>query len=146
MQTSSICLIFGQARELLILLTQVAGRSGRGYLVEMKLSKHIYLNAKHSSCADTRLHSILPRRIEQRQHLKYPPFSHAASVLMRCRDEKILIENAHQLSEVFSRFQVQTFIDVQIRGPAPAPLSKIKNQYRWHFLILHESLYVTGGF
>ena len=129
------------------LLTQVAGRSGRG-----SLSGNVVIQTylpEHQSIQAAQTHDYIQfyqEEIEQRQHLKYPPFSHAASVLMRCRDEKILIENAHQLSEVFSRFQVETFIDVQIRGPAPAPLSKIKNQYRWHFLILHVDHYMLLSF
>jgi len=120
------------------LLTQVAGRSGRGPLGGNVVIQ-TYL-PEHQSIQAAQTHDYIQfyqEEIDQRRHLKYPPFSHSASILMRCRDEKVLIENAHQLFEVFSRFQIETFIDVQIRGPAPAPLSKIKNQYRWHFLILH---------
>ena len=79
------------------MLTQVAGRSGRG-----SLSGNVVIQTylpEHQSIQAAQTHDYIQfyqEEIEQRQHLKYPPFSHAASVLMRCRDEKILIENAHQ--------------------------------------------------
>ena len=124
------------------LLTQVAGRSGRSQLGgEVIIQTYL---PEHQSIKAAQQHDYIQfyqQEIEQRRHLKYPPFGYAASILLRGIEEKTVIENAHQLFNVFTRFQVGLFADIEIRGPAPAPLSKIKNRYRWHFLILHINHY-----
>ena len=111
------------------LLTQVAGRSGRSQLGgEVIIQTYL---PEHQSIKAAQQHDYIQfyqQEIEQRRHLKYPPFGYAASILLRGIEEKTVIENANLLFHVFTRFQVGSFADIEIRGPAPAPLSKIKNQ------------------
>ena len=120
------------------LLTQVGGRSGRSQsggevIIQTYLPTHDSIKtAQHHDYV-----GFYQREIGYRQDLRYPPFTYVATVLLRGLEEKEVIETAHYLSEVFIRFQSDAFPKIEIRGPVPAPLSKIKNRYRWHFLLRH---------
>lgn len=118
------------------LLTQVAGRSGRsckgGRVVVQTYSPEHYaiLSAK-----DHDYEAFYRREIEVRKAVMYPPFTAVASILLRSPDEEAVKVSAYNLSDLMSELCAKEFPSVQIRGPAPAPLSKIRGKYRWHLLV-----------
>ena len=118
------------------LLTQVAGRSGRSALGGNVIIQTY--NPDHYSIQSAQehdYHRFYQEEIALRASLLYPPFSHAASILLRGEDESLVIQAANLLNEQMEMLKEAQFPEVKIRGPAPAPLAKIKNRYRWHFLL-----------
>jgi len=118
------------------LLTQVAGRSGRSALggnviIQTYNPDHYSIQAAQ----EHDYHRFYQEEIALRASLLYPPFSHAASILLRGEDESLVIQAANLLDEQMEILKEAQFPEVKIRGPAPAPLAKIKNRYRWHFLL-----------
>jgi primosomal protein N' (replication factor Y) len=124
---------FRAAERTFQLLTQVAGRAGRGalpgeVLVETYYPEHyaIQLAARQDYLA------FFEREVQFRRLLHYPPFTALASVLVR--DTKI--ENAVRWSRQLSAFLApQEARGVKVLGPAAAPLARLKREYRFQFLL-----------
>ncbi len=115
------------------LLTQVAGRAGRGdlpgeVLVETYYPEHyaIQLAARQDYV------TFYEKEVQFRRLLHYPPFTALASILVR--DTKI--ENAIRWSRQLSAFLApQESRGVKVLGPAAAPLARLKREYRFQFLL-----------
>jgi primosomal protein N' (replication factor Y) len=124
---------FRAAERTFQLLTQVAGRAGRGILagevlVETYSPEHyaIQLAARQDYL------SFYEKEVQFRRLLHYPPFTALASILVR--DTKI--ENAIRWSRQLSAFLApQESRGVKVLGPAAAPLARLKREYRFQFLL-----------
>ena len=124
---------FRAAERTFQLLTQVAGRAGRGdlpgeVLVETYYPEHyaIQLAARQDYL------SFFEKEVQFRRLLHYPPFTALASILVR--DTKI--ENAIRWSRQLSAFlALQESRGVKVLGPAAAPLARLKREYRFQFLL-----------
>lgn len=128
---------FRGAEKTFQLLTQVAGRAGRGNLVG-KVIVQTYC-PDHYSITSAQQHDFLAfyqQEIEYRRQLEYPPFSYLANIIIKGEEEKITIDKAEKIAHQL-RLLVQ---DTQILGPIPAPLSKIKKQYRWQLILKNRNL------
>ena len=122
------------------LLTQVSGRSGRSE-VGGEVIIQTY-NPEHYSIQAAQLHDysqFYEQEIEFRESLLYPPFTNAASILLRCVNENSLVNVANALASELNVHKKDKYPTVEIRGPVPAPLSKIKGKYRWHLLLRSEN-------
>ena len=123
------------------LLTQVAGRSGRSeaggnVIVQTYMPEHYSIQAAQG-------HDYLRfyrEEIGYREALLYPPLSHAATILLRGEVEAEVIQTANNLLDQLDTFKADRFPTVEIRGPVPAPLAKIRNKFRWHFLLRSENV------
>ena len=123
------------------LLTQVAGRSGRSeaggnVIVQTYMPEHYSIQAAEG-------HDYLRfyrEEIGYREALLYPPLSHAATILLRGEVEAEVIQTANHLLDQLEVFKVDRFPSVEIRGPVPAPLARIRNKFRWHFLLRSEDV------
>ena len=118
------------------MLTQVAGRSGRAevtgqVIIQTYMPHHYCISAaqQHDYVG------FYEKEVEARSALRYPPFSHVATLLLRGKNEKEVSDAAHTLLNHLHIWQTDLFRDVEILGPAPAPLSKIEGKFRWHFLL-----------
>jgi primosomal protein N' (replication factor Y) len=124
---------FRAAERTFQLLTQVAGRAGRGdlpgeVLVETYYPEHyaIQLAARQDYL------TFFEKELQFRRMLHYPPFTALASILVR--DTKI--ENAIRWSRQISAFLApQESRGVKVLGPAAAPLARLKREYRFQFLL-----------
>jgi primosomal protein N' (replication factor Y) len=118
------------------LLTQVAGRAGRGKAAgEVVIQTY---NPEHYSILAAQDHdyrSFYREEIVNRESLQYPPFTHAATILLRGKSESATSQAAKTLGSILDSFQEAGFPDVEILGPAPAPLARLKQYYRWHLLL-----------
>ncbi len=124
------------------LLTQVAGRAGRGKK-EGSVIVQTY-NPSHYSLQFAKDHDyegFYTREMSFRKELNYPPFSR----IVRFRSSDVRAEKAFEklkrlraISEKISATQKGLSV-LEILGPAPAPLSRIKNKYRFHMLIKSPS-------
>lgn len=123
------------------LLTQVAGRSGRG-----KAGGEVIIQTympKHYSVQASKTHDYLSfyrQEIAYRKELLYPPLTHAATLLLRGEVEAEVIHLANTILERLNLLKTQRFPDVEILGPVPAPLSKIMGKYRWHFFLRNANV------
>ena len=71
--------------------------------------------------------------IEFRKHLSYPPFIALASILIKHPNYNYAFDNAQLLKECLHRANNENFC--RILGVAPAPLSRLKGEYRLQILI-----------
>jgi primosomal protein N' (replication factor Y) (superfamily II helicase) len=124
---------FRAAERTFQLLTQVAGRAGRGdlsgeVLVETHYPEHyaIQLAARQDYT------SFYEKEAHFRRMLHYPPFTALASVLVRDRKIENAIRWSRWLAECFASFEKQ---GVKVLGPAAAPLARLRREYRYQFLL-----------
>ena len=114
------------------LLTQVAGRAGRGskpgeVLFQTYLPEHHVI----ATAARQDYEAFYGLELEERRQFLYAPFRHMANLLFDGRDEAAVIRAAEAAG---ARLRGRPGLDVL--GPAPMPLSRLKNQYRWHVTLL----------
>ena len=124
---------FRAAERTFQLLTQVAGRAGRGTLAgEVLVETHYPEHYAIQLAAPQDYPSFFEKELHFRRLMHYPPFSALASLLVRDTD----LEQAIRWSR-----QIGTFLDpmeargVKVLGPAAAPLARIKREYRFQFLL-----------
>ncbi|MEM7646903.1 MAG: primosomal protein N', partial [Pseudomonadota bacterium] len=120
------------------LCTQVSGRAGRhevpGQVVIQTYCKD------HPSLVAAKNHDyeyFANNELKQRSMFQYPPFGKIAAVRMSAMRESELIEESQQLTH-FLKSLIEKFPNLkgsQVLGPTPAPLSRIKNRYRYHILL-----------
>ncbi len=114
------------------LLTQVAGRAGRGEKPG-EVVFQTYMPDHHVILAAARQEYELfwQREILEREPLRYPPASRLANLLFDGADEGNVIRRATEEAD-----RLRSESGVMILGPAPMPLSRLKGQYRWHITLL----------
>ena len=124
---------FRAAERTFQLLTQVAGRAGRGdlageVLVETHYPEHyaIQLAAKQDYL------SFYEKEAHFRRMLHYPPFTALASILVRDRKIENAIRWSRALAAYFTPFEDR---GVKVLGPAAAPLARLRKEYRFQFLL-----------
>jgi primosomal protein N' (replication factor Y) len=124
---------FRAAERAFQLLTQVAGRAGRGELPGRVLIQTFY--PEHYAIQDA-LKQDYPafygRETQFRRVMAYPPFSSLANVIVRDTDLEKAIRWSRQLSEYFSPHDGK---GLRILGPAAAPLARLKREHRFQFLL-----------
>ena len=124
---------FRAAERTFQLLTQVAGRAGRGELHGRVLIQTYY--PEHYAIQDAIKQDYLAfyeRETNFRRTMGYPPFTSLANVIVRDTNLEKAIRWSRQLSEYFSPHNGK---GVRILGPATAPLARLKKEYRFQFLL-----------
>jgi primosomal protein N' (replication factor Y) (superfamily II helicase) len=117
------------------LLTQVAGRAGRGD-VEGEVFVQSF-TPFHPAIQYARRHDFngfFDQEIEFREQLKYPPLSRVAMLTLRGRNEEKVKFTADHLRREIEKLQ-SGFPDMVIAGPAPAPLVRAETFYRYQIMI-----------
>ena len=117
------------------LLTQVAGRAGRG-----DVEGEVYVQSFtpfHPSIQYARRHDFIgfyEQEIEFRQELRYPPISRVALLTLRGRSEDRVKFFADHLRKEMDELAGELG-DVVVAGPAPAPLLRAENFYRYQVMM-----------
>ncbi len=116
------------------LITQVAGRSGRGekrgkVLIQTYYPEHYAL--RHAREQD--YEGFYNEEIKFRERLAYPPFVVLASILIKHRDLAYASRHANILRR--SLDGANTARHVRVLGPAPASISRLKNEYRLQIIL-----------
>jgi primosomal protein N' (replication factor Y) (superfamily II helicase) len=124
---------FRAAEKTFQLLTQVAGRAGRGelsgeVLVETYYPEHyaIGLAVKQDYA------SFYEKEAHFRKMLHYPPFAALATVLVRDKKIENAIRWSRALSGYFAPFEDK---GVKVLGPAAAPLARLRQEYRFQLVL-----------
>jgi len=124
---------FRAAERTFQLLTQVAGRAGRGELKGRVLIQTFY--PEHYAIQDAvkqDYSAFFERELHFRRMMAYPPFTSLANVIVRDTSLEKTIRWSRQLSEYFSPLDGES---VRILGPATAPLARLKKEHRFQFLL-----------
>jgi primosomal protein N' (replication factor Y) len=118
------------------LLAQVAGRAGRGpkggrVLVQTRHPAHHALvwAAKHDTAGFLREERIL------RESPPYPPATALVNLLVSGTDEIEVGRRAAEAADWCTALLARYDLPVTLLGPAPCPLARIKDRWRWHVLL-----------
>ncbi len=115
------------------LLAQVTGRAGRGEQTgRVIVQTH---QPQHYSVAMAQAHdfqSLYAKEISLRQRLGYPPFSRLINLRLEGEDEGQVRAVAERLGNAARKHAAGK---IEVLGPVPAPLAKLRNHYRWQLLL-----------
>ena len=117
------------------LLTQVAGRAGRGD-VEGEVVVQAF-TPFHPAIQYARRHDYIgfyEQEIEFREQLKYPPLSRVALLTLKGRSEDKVSFSADHLRKLVEQ-KMKNWPDLIIAGPAPAPLARAETFYRYQVML-----------
>jgi primosomal protein N' (replication factor Y) (superfamily II helicase) len=130
------------------LLTQVAGRAGRGpkgglVLIQTSLPGHYAIRA----AVEHDYHAFAERELQGRAEPEYPPYTRLANVVISGLDERMVQDEAQHATEWLAGLlqQRQAQALVSITGPAPCAIDRIRGRWRWHFLLRSRSARALGG-
>ncbi len=133
---------FRAAEKTFQLLTQVAGRAGRGrltgeVLVETYYPEHyaIELAAKQDYIG------FFEKEAHFRRMLHYPPYTALASILIRDKKIERAVQWSRALEAVLKPFEQQ---GMKVLGPAAAPLSRLRQEFRFQFLLKTPKRSILG--
>ena len=132
------------------LVSQVSGRAGRGRLsgrvvVQTRMPDHyaIVAAARHDYAA------FAERELAARKLPAYPPFVRLAKAVISSPDRNLAAETASRAA-LWVQDRVRRRSDpvpgpVEILGPAPAPIERLRRRWRWHFLARSASPGAVGA-
>jgi len=126
---------FRSAEKTFYLLTQVAGRAGRGELrgkVMIQTAFPMHYAIQHALRHD--YEAFYESEIQFRRTFHYPPITSMVALVFRGEKltdvEHAALESGRKLEEA-----VAPLAGTRIQGPAPAPMARIKGVWRYHILI-----------
>jgi primosomal protein N' (replication factor Y) len=120
------------------LLTQVAGRAGRGSLPGQVLIQTYYPEhyaIRHAKQQD--YEGFFGEEIRYRERLGYPPYFALASILVHHTDQKRAAKTAQVVRSCLDA--ANTGRSIRITGPAPASISRLKGEHRLQILVRSSS-------
>jgi primosomal protein N' (replication factor Y) len=124
---------FRAAERTFQLLTQVAGRAGRGevpgkVVLQTYFPEHYAVQyAAHHDFA-----GFYEKELRFRSWMHYPPYSSLANVLIRSNQ----LDDALKWSGTIGRwFEKTRHEGVRVLGPAAAPIERLKRDHRYHFIL-----------
>jgi primosomal protein N' (replication factor Y) (superfamily II helicase) len=127
---------FRAAERTFQLLTQVAGRAGRGQDVGRVLVQTYNPEAEPVARAATHdFTGFAARELEWRRALAYPPFSRLAAIRLEGADAGRTAASARTLGRLLEKSLPPPASGVRLLGPAPAPLSRLRGLSRWQLLL-----------
>jgi primosomal protein N' (replication factor Y) (superfamily II helicase) len=128
---------FRAAERTFQLLTQVAGRAGRGntpgkVVLQTYFQDHyaVQYAARHDFVG------FYEKELQFRKWMHYPPYSALANVLVRSAK----LDEVFEWSGILGKwFEAERHEGVRVLGPAAAPILRLKQDYRYHFVLKSDS-------
>jgi primosomal protein N' (replication factor Y) (superfamily II helicase) len=127
---------FRAAERTFQILTQVAGRAGRGHLPGVVYMQTI--NPDHYAvrlAAQQDYNGFFEKELQFRRFMKYPPFSAMANILIRAAKQ----EEALRMSTELGHHITPAPENMRIMGPAEAPVQRLKAEFRYQLLVKSAS-------
>src|SRR3984957_4146329 len=130
---------FRSAERTFQLLTQIAGRAGRGerlgrVLIQTYAPHHYSIRA----AKDQDYARFMRRELELRRDLMYPPFARLAMVRIEGEEPQLVRRMAEAVAKSLAKDTTPE--GIRVLGPAPAPIERIKQRYRWQVMIKSREL------
>ncbi len=116
------------------LLSQVSGRAGRGekegrVIVQTHQPDHYSI----TTAGDHDYQEFFSRELSLRASLNFPPYGRLINIKFSGKNEDLVKKSALELYEKIK--EISRVRKVSLLGPAPAPLARIRRQYRWQLLL-----------
>ncbi|MCO8125278.1 primosomal protein N' [Stieleria sp. TO1_6] len=118
------------------LVTQVAGRTGRGQrggrvIVQTYSPEHMAIQAasRHDYL------QFAKAEILNRRKFNYPPLGSVARIIIRGAVEEVTEATANLLQQRLESARERLGAEVRLLGPAPPPIPKLRGKYRFHLLL-----------
>ncbi|HSR53563.1 MAG TPA: primosomal protein N' [Acidobacteriota bacterium] len=129
---------FRAAERTFQLLTQVAGRAGRGEQPGEVIIQTYYPN--HYALRFARAQdypAFYAHEVNFRSRFRYPPFSILANLLLQDRERDEVMKMAGLVAEKLKKFrdEISSPNRMRIMGPAPAALERLREEYRFQILL-----------
>jgi primosomal protein N' (replication factor Y) len=128
---------FRAAERTFQLLTQVAGRAGRGeapgkVVLQTYFPDHyaVQFAARHDFAG------FYDKELQFRSWMHYPPYSAIANVVVRSEELNEALAWAGELGRWFEKTRHE---GIRVLGPAAAPILRLKRDYRYHFILKSPS-------
>ncbi len=128
---------FRAAERTFQLLTQVAGRAGRGetpgkVVLQTYFQDHyaVQFAARHDFAG------FYEKELQFRAWMHYPPYSAIANVLIRSEKLDDALTWSGELGRWFEKTRHE---GIRVLGPAAAPITRLKRDYRYHFILKSPS-------
>jgi len=134
---------FRAAERTFQLLTQVAGRAGRGYVPgEVILQTYFPDHYAVQYAAQHDFIGFYEKELRFRSWMHYPPYSSLVNVILR--SDKL--DDVLKWSGILGRWFDNTRHEgVRVLGPAAAPIQRLKRDYRYHFILKSTSREKLNG-
>jgi primosomal protein N' (replication factor Y) (superfamily II helicase) len=128
---------FRAAERTFQLLTQVAGRAGRGnspgkVILQTYFPDHyaVQFAARHDFAG------FYDKELQFRSWMHYPPYSVIANVIVRSEKLDEALAWSGELGRWFEKTRHE---GIRVLGPAPSPITRLKRDYRYHFILKSPS-------
>jgi primosomal protein N' (replication factor Y) len=128
---------FRAAERTFQLLTQVAGRAGRGTTPGKVILQTYY--PEHYAIQFAQQHDFngfAAKELQYRRWMHYPPFTAVANVLVRSDKLDLALRYSGEIGKWVEKTRLE---GVRIMGPAAAPIARLKRDYRYHFVLKAQS-------
>lgn len=119
------------------LLSQVAGRAGRGRLggqviIQTYSPEHYAIQA----AAEQDYALFYDKEIAYRRQLHNPPFSRLASLVYGHTNDVLCLREAERMKRlIIEEIDSRGIADLNIIGPAPAYVHRLRGRYRWQIIL-----------
>lgn len=129
------------------LLEQVAGRAGRGevsgeVIVQTSRPNHTVL----TRAVDHDYTGFAESELKHRAELGYPPFRRLANLVISGADEHTVVSTADNITAwTGSLIRNHKLEGIEVIGPAPCPIDRLRNRWRWHFLLKADNSGTMGS-
>jgi primosomal protein N' (replication factor Y) len=117
-------------------LTQVAGRAGRAALdgqVILQTYTPEHPAVEHAARHD--YDGFYRHEVELRRRAGYPPFSRLVRLLFQHTSATYAFEEARRVERLLREERDRRGLDIDIRGPAPAYVARIRGRWRWQIVL-----------
>ena len=122
------------------LLTQASGRAGRAELPgQVLLQSRVPDHASIRKTIEGDFLGFCELELKQRQQLRYPPFMRLMRLVSSDSDNLKAQEGLIAVRSQLSMLKRERGINLEVLGPVPAPIEKVKNLWRWHLVIKAET-------
>ncbi len=118
------------------LITQVAGRTGRGAKGGRVLVQTF--NPENKAILAATRHDYVGfanQELPHRKDFHYPPFGHLARIVVRSESKTQAEQMADHIAEQTGKSASELRLDISVLGPAIAPVEKLSGLYRFHILM-----------
>jgi primosomal protein N' (replication factor Y) len=126
---------FRSAERTFQLLTQVAGRAGRGEKEGRVIFQTFQTTQPAITCAVRHdYHAFARDELGKRKELGYAPFGRLIAVRVDAPDEKLAERIADRLGDAARATAAVQEGHVEVLGPAPAPIARVRGRHRYRLL------------
>jgi len=126
---------FRSSERVFQLLTQVAGRAGRGekpgsVIIQTRQPKHPSITCT----AQRNFFAFASLELQSRRDLLYPPFSSLIRIVVSGQDKEAASNTIGQISELMRNSIASAQLHIKTLGPSPAPFERVRGKWRFHCL------------